>query len=205
MLRTSLVITLSIGRRSARRERGAGAGVGIKGAARGSILDIVDRRFLRAGALALLLLLLPCLRVPAETFLVIVMETRDGEPARPPCAAREGILTALFDDGQIAFELPPGETPPSFDDLPRLGFAAGAGIVAVIVVDWHEESPGAGGIGVTCRGHMVLIDPVAGLRTDPIPLELGNEGRERTVGRTRLGLEIGASLIRAWQAWLVRG
>jgi len=149
--------------------------------------------------------MLPCLRVPAETFLVILTETRDGEPARPPHAAREGILTTLFDDGQIAFELPAGETPPSSDDLPRLGIAAGAGIVAVIVVDWHEEPLGAGSIGVSCRGSIVLLDPVTGLRTAPIPLELGNEGRERAVGRSHLGLEIGASLIRAWQAWLTDG
>ncbi len=188
-----------------RRERAAGDDPGIKDAAQGSILDIVNRRLFRAGTLALACLLLPCLRVSAETFLVVVTETRDGGPVRPPYAAREGILTALFDDGQIAFELPAGEAPPLLDDLPRLGIAAGAGIVAVIVVDWHEESLGEGALGVRCRGHIILMDPVTGRRTDPIPLELGNEDRERAVGRSRLGLEIGASLIRAWQAWLAVG
>ena len=141
-----------------------------------------------------------CLPSFAETFLVIVTETQDGEPARPPYAAREGILAALFEDGQIAFELPEGGTPHSSDDLPRIGIQAGADIVAVVVVDWHEERLDDDTIRVSCRGSLVLIEAATGMRSEPIPMESGNEGRERAVGQLRLGVEIGASLIQAWRA-----
>ena len=99
----------------------------------------MDFRCHRARALAIVFFLTGCLPSFAETFLVIVTETQDGETVVPPFAAREGILAALFEDGQIAFDLPEGGTPHSLDDLPRLGIQAGADIAAVVVVDWHEE------------------------------------------------------------------
>ncbi len=159
----------------------------------------MSRRHRPAIALALVLLLLPVLKVAAETFLVLVTETQDGGRAKPPFTAREGILAVLFDDGHIAFDLPPDGVTPGIDDLPRLGLQAGAGAVAVIVVDWHEEHLDGGALGVSCRGSIVLIDPATGARSDPIPLELDNRDRERAVGRPRLGMEIGQALIRAWQ------
>jgi hypothetical protein len=160
----------------------------------------VDRRVFHAAALALAFLLLPCLRVSAETFLVLVTETQDGGRAKPPFTAREGILAALFEDGQIAFELPADGAPAGIDDLPALGVQAGAGAIAVIVVDWHEERLDGGALRVSCQGTLVLVDPVTGFRSQPLPLMLDNVDRERTVGRPRLGVEIGLFLIRAWQA-----
>jgi hypothetical protein len=152
-----------------------------------------------ATALALVLLLLPGLPLAAETFLLLVTETQDGGRARPPFVAREGILSALFEDGQIAFDLPADWAPPEIDDLPRIGAEAGAGAIAVIVVDWHEERLDGGATRVSCRGSIVLIDPTTGVRSEPITLVLDNQGRERTVDRPRLGVEIGLFLVRAWQ------
>jgi hypothetical protein len=68
------------------------------------------------------------------------------------------------------------------------------------VVDWHEERLDGGALRVSCRGTIVLIDPTTGFRSEPIPIEMDNRDRERTIGRPRLGVEIGLFLIRAWQA-----
>jgi hypothetical protein len=152
-----------------------------------------------ATALALVLLLFPGLPLAAETFLLLVTETQDGGRARPPFTAREGVLAALFEDGQIAFEVPADQAQPGMDDLPRIGAEAGAGAIAVIVVDWHEERLDGGATRVSCRGSIVLIDPATGARSEPITLALDNQDRERTVDRPRLGVEIGLFLVRAWQ------
>ena len=151
-----------------------------------------------ASALALALLLLPSLPLAAETFLLLVMETQDGGRARPPFTAREGILAALFEDGQIAFDLPADGASPDIDDLPLLGVQAGAGAIAVIVVDWHEERLDGGATRVSCRGSIVLIDPATGARSEPIPVALDNKDRERSVDRPGLGVEIGRFLVRTW-------
>lgn len=150
--------------------------------------------------MALAFLLVPVLPAAAATFLVVLAETRDGEPARPPLFAREGILAVLFEDGHIAFDLPAGTPQPAEGDLPRLGLQAGAEIVARIVVDWHEERLVGGATMESCRGNILLVDPKTGRRSELIALELGNLGREGEVGRSGLGREIGTLLIRAWQA-----
>jgi hypothetical protein len=155
-----------------------------------------------AHALVLALLLLPGLPLAAATFLLLVTETQDGVRASPPLTAREGILAALFEDGQIAFDLPADGVTPEFDDLTRLAVQAGADTIAVIVVDWHEEHLYGGATRVSCRGSIVLIDPATGERSEPIPFALDNKDRERSVDRPRLGVEIGLFLARAWQGGL---
>jgi hypothetical protein len=151
-------------------------------------------------ALALVFLLLPILPAPAETFLIAVTETDDGEPSSPPLAAREGILAALFDAEHIGFEFPADEPPPSADSLRLLAVEAGAGIVAVIVVDWHQEPISGGALRVSGRGTIVLVDAHTGRQTASLPLAVGNEGRERIADRPLLGVEIGSALIEAFRA-----
>ncbi len=147
-----------------------------------------------------MLLLLPCFRVSAETILLMVTETRDGLPNRPPFSAREGIMAVLFDDGQIAFETPVDEPVPPRELLPAFGAATGADVVAAVVVDWHEERLPGGLARVSGRGSLVLLDVRSLTWSDEIPLALDNAGRERDVGRAQLGKEIGLLLVRAWQA-----
>ena len=149
--------------------------------------------------LAFLLLLLPVLPAPAETFLVVVIETDDGEPSRPPLAAREGIFSALFDGDHIGFEFPAGEPIPARDALRLLAAEAGAGTVALVVVDWHQERLVGGALRVSGRGTIVLVDAQTGDETDTVPLEVGNEGREQAAGRPRLGVEVGIALIAAFR------
>jgi hypothetical protein len=148
-------------------------------------------------ALALAILLAPVRPASAETFLIVVTETVDGQPATPPLAAREGIFAALFDGDHIGFEVPADASPMSPDDLRLLAVEADAGTVAVIVVDWHQERIPGGALRVSGRGSIVLLDAHTGLRTDSLPLAVGNEGRERIADRPRLGVEIGLALIDA--------
>jgi hypothetical protein len=151
--------------------------------------------------LALVAFLLPVLPAPAETFLVAVAETDDGEPSRPPLAAREGIFAALFDGEHIAFEFPDGGSPPSTGALRLLAAEADAGTVAVIMVDWHQERLAGGALRVSGRGSIVLVDALSGRESPALPLAVGNEGRELIADRPRLGVEIGLALIEAFRAW----
>jgi hypothetical protein len=160
----------------------------------------VSTRCLLPCALALVFLLLPVRPAAAETFLIAVTETDEGEPSLPPLAAREGIFAALFEGEHIAFEVPAGESPQSADALRLLANEAGAGTVAVIVVDWHQERQYGGALRVSGRGSIVLIDARSGKQTDRLPLAVGNDGRERIADRPRLGVEIGVALIEAFRA-----
>jgi hypothetical protein len=144
--------------------------------------------------------LLPARPAAAETFLVAVTETDDGAASPPPLAAREGIFSALFEGEHIAFEVPAGEPPQSADALRLLAVEAGAGTVAVVVVDWHDERQYGGALRVSARGSIVLIDARTGEQTGTLPLAVGNEGREGIADRPRLGVEIGLALIEAFRA-----
>jgi hypothetical protein len=157
----------------------------------------------RLAGLALALLLLPIAAAGAETFLVVVMETLDGEVGPPPHAAREGILAALFDGDQIGFEFPAGEPLPSTDRLRGLAVEAGATTLAVLVVDWHVEPQVGGAWRVGARGNLVLTDAQSGRSSPSIPIEVQKVGSEPAVERYALGLEIGSLLIEAYRAWSV--
>lgn len=150
-------------------------------------------------ALVLALGALPALAVSAETFLVAVTETDDGEPSRPPLAAREGIFTALFDGEHIGFEVPIGMPLPSTEELRLLAADAGAGTVALVVVDWHEERIAGGALRVRGRGSLRFVDAGTGVEAAAVPLAVDNGGREATVDRRRLGVEIGIALIAAYR------
>lgn len=148
-------------------------------------------------ALILALWALPALAASAETFLVVVTETDDGEPSRPPLAAREGIFSALFDGEHIGFEFPTDVPLPSVAELRRLAVDAGAGTIALVAIDWHEERIAGGALRVCARGTLRLVDARTGVETTAVPLAVDNGGREATVDRRRLGMEIGIALIAA--------
>jgi hypothetical protein len=150
-------------------------------------------------ALAAVLLLIPVAPAPAETFLVVVTETDDGEPSKPPLAAREGIFSALFDGEHIGFEFPADAPIPSPDILRDLAVEAGAGTVALVVVDWRQERLVGGALRVSGRGSLVLVDARTGAEAARVPLAVANEGREQAVDRRRLGVEVGIALIAAYR------
>ena len=127
-------------------------------------------------ALALAAFLLAALAAPAETFLVAVTETDDGEPSRPPLTAREGIFAALFDGEHIAFEVPDDGSRQPTGALRLLAAEAGAGTLAVITVDWHQERLTGGAFRVWGRGSIVLVDALSGREAPVLPLAVGNDG-----------------------------
>lgn len=150
--------------------------------------------------LACALLLLPAFAAPAETFLVAVSETVEGEPSGPPFAAREGIFAALFDGEHIGFEFPLDAPWPSTEELRRLAAEAGAGTVALVVVDWREERVAGGALRVSARGSLRLVDARTGVETAAVAFAVDNDGREADVDRLRLGVEIGIALIAAYRS-----
>jgi hypothetical protein len=153
------------------------------------------RQSVPAGALLLLALLLPAFPASASTLLLAVTETDDGQPSALPLAAREGCLAALFDAGELGFDLPAGEPIPAIEALRGLAGGAGADIVAEIVIEWHLEAINRGATRVSGRGSIVLTDVRTGQEVARIAVAVTNEDRERTAGRTALGLEIGSRLV----------
>jgi hypothetical protein len=150
--------------------------------------------------LALALLLAAALPAATETFLVVVSETDDGQPSSSPLAAREGIFSALFEADHIGFEVPADWPPQPMEELRRLARAAGAGVVATIVVDWHQESLSGGAQRISARGSIVVHDALTERETARVTFAVGNEGRERTADRSQLGLEIGTALVGAFRS-----
>lgn len=153
-----------------------------------------------AGALMLALLAAAVLPAAAETFLVAVAETDDGEPSRPPLAAREGIFLALFEADHIGFEVPADWPPRPADELALLANEAGAPVVAMVVVDWHREGRYGGALRVSARGEIVLVDALTGGECARTPIAVTNDGREWIADRLRLGVEIGAALVEAFRS-----
>ena len=51
--------------------------------------------------------LLPAERLPAETYMLLVETTLDGEADPSPPAALEGLMSALFESGQVSFDCGP--------------------------------------------------------------------------------------------------
>jgi len=151
-------------------------------------------------ALMLALLAVAGLPAAAETFLVAVAETDDGEPARPPLAAREGVFSALFEADHIGFEVPADWSPRTADELARLATDAGAPVVAMVVVDWHREGMYGGALRVSARGEIVLVDALTGGECARAPIAVTNDGREWIADRVRLGVEIGAALVEAFRS-----
>jgi hypothetical protein len=157
-------------------------------------------RFALAGTAALAFLLLPALAATAETFLVTVTETDDGQPTAPPLAAREGVFAALFDGEHIGFEVPADRPALPVQDLKLLAREAGADVVAVVAVDWHQERLSGGLLRVSARGSIVFVDALTEHETASVPFSVGNEGRERVADRSRLGVEIGSALVEAFRS-----
>jgi hypothetical protein len=133
----------------------------------------------------------------AQTVLLVVKETLNTSPVAPPFAVHEGLAAALFDDGAILIDLP-GGADMAKQELLRTAVAGGADFVLSVAVDYA----GTGSDAPTVQGHATWsLQTVTGTPITSGTLDATNRGRERSVGRTALGAEIGAALAaRAWAA-----
>jgi hypothetical protein len=96
-----------------------------------------------------------------ETFLVLVQELRNGEAGPRPFASQEGLLSAMFDLGQITFETGPYQPAVdweghSFAEALALARQGGARYLATLQVD-TQVVPQAEGNGVEIRGRAIFL------------------------------------------------
>lgn len=156
-------------------------------------------RALRAMALAFLLAGLP--QAGAETLLVAVDERLDGEAASLPRPITEGLLEALFEADQIAFDLPPGPIPES-TELRRVARETGASLILLLSADCRTLGAveNVSRLGVAVK--LTLLDAASGAELARGDLSADNTGRERDVDLPALGREVGLQAVAALAAAL---
>jgi hypothetical protein len=130
----------------------------------------------------------------AQTVLLVVHEKLDTRPLPPPFAVREGLSGSLFDAGFIVLDAPGTGPVPGPVELARLARSAGAEVVLQCSTEYANTSLGADLVRISARTSFALIDSSTGGFLIQGTREATNKDREREVGRTALGGEIGRDL-----------
>jgi hypothetical protein len=151
-----------------------------------------------------LAVLCPC---AGESFLLVGEETVDGIRQPRPLASAEGIMSAVFEDGQIIFDTGALEVAVDweargFSEPLALAVQGRADFVMAAVIDSHliaaAEPP-----GFLSRARFYLLD-AAGEFAASGELELSNLGREEELPyaalQYQLGTEIGRRLLILWRS-----
>lgn len=142
-------------------------------------------------ALAFLLAGLPA---AAETVLLVVQETANARSLPPPFAVREGITGDLFDAGYIVLDAPGSSSLLAAEQLARLGRSAGADFVVTVAAEYSDTLLGTDTLRISARTAYALIDSATGAVLAQGTRDASNKERERSVGRSVLGGEIGADI-----------
>lgn len=139
-------------------------------------------------ALACLLAALPA---TAQTVLLVVREQADARPLPPPLAVREGLSGSLFDAGFIVLDAPGSAPVPGPAELARLARSAGADIVLEVATEYADTTLGTDLVRISARTSYALIDSSTSGIVAQGTRQATNKDREREVGRSALGSEIG--------------
>jgi hypothetical protein len=150
-------------------------------------------------AVLLLALLLTGAALGAETYMLLVESILDGQPDPSPPAVTEGLMSALFEAGQVTFDCGPYRPEADWQHLQfreplEIAFEGGAHYLATIRVEVRTlpaESPLAGSppadsppapagrlAAFALQARFQLWDPHGGARLGEAELELDNRGRE---------------------------
>jgi hypothetical protein len=138
--------------------------------------------------------LLAALPASAQTVLLIVREKKDAQPLPPPLAVREGVSGSLFDAGFIVIDAPGTAAVPGPTELAKLARSAGAELVLQCSTEYADTSLGADMVRISARTSFALIDSSNGGILFQGTGDATNKDRERDVGRTALGAEIGKDI-----------
>ena len=146
--------------------------------------------------------MLPLCHAAADTILLSTRESVDGRPCAQPWPLEEGLFAALFDAGQIVFAQDATDAALPAADLVRLARAGGADWILEAVVDFQGEPVPRRSRADRGPGPLDPHPPAGGAQAGGGVVEATNEGRERTIGRTALGAEMGEAIARALEAVL---
>ncbi len=167
----------------------------------------------RAAISVLILLLTAALPLRADTFLLVLEEWRDGERVPLSMASREGMMAALFDAGQVAFDMDAGQTRVDWD---RLGFRSVLAIarqggaryvMAARIRSTVTTSPGEGRertVSIASRALYYLLRAGTSAVVGAGSFDLQGQDRESEdpyrAFLFRVGQELSSRLIQLWEA-----
>jgi len=139
---------------------------------------------LRPGLLlGLCLGLLPVASLPAETYMLLVETTLDGQ-ADPSPPAIEGLMSALFESGQVSFDCGPYSPEADWQNLRfreplEIAFQGGAHYLATVRLQARTLSVADGGPpAFAVQARFQLWRPPEGTLLGEGSLELDNRARE---------------------------
>ena len=147
--------------------------------------------------LGLCLGLLPATVLPAETYMLLVETTLDGEADPSPPAAVEGLMSALFESGQVSFDCGPYSPQADWQNLQfreplEIAFQGGAHYLATVrlqarTLPVEDASPPAFAV----QARFQLWKPPEGALLGEGSLELDNRTREEELPYEALLLRAG--------------
>jgi len=148
-------------------------------------------RLVPVGLLSLAIALGAAGALGAETIMLAVQETVDGNPGAPPLPTVEGVSGGLFDAGHIVFDA--GKVSPSAKtaELARLARDADAGWVLRVAASYTQTKLDQGAIRVACSATFSLVNAQSGETSFTDKVSATNAGREKSTDREALGMELG--------------
>jgi hypothetical protein len=149
-----------------------------------------------------LALLLSSAVLGAETYMLLVESTLDGQPDPSPQAMTEGLMAAMFEAGQVTFDCGPYRPQADWRNLQfreplEIAFEGGAHYLATIRLEIRslpaDPPPAEDGRlpAFALQARFQLWDPRGGARLGEGELELDNRGREQELPYEALLLHAG--------------
>jgi hypothetical protein len=135
-------------------------------------------------AVLLLGLLLAAPAAPAETYMLLVEQSLDGEEGPAPEAGLQGLMSAMFDRGHVTFDSGPYRPEADWEGLQfreplEIAREGGAHYLATVRLAARSLPAAAGEPApFALRGQFHLWDPRSGRLLGGGELELDNRGRE---------------------------
>ena len=132
----------------------------------------------------LLGMLLAVAALPAETYMLLVESSLDGEAAPSPPAALEGLMSAMFESGQVTFDCGPYRPQADWQDLEfreplEIALQGGAHYLATVRLAVRSLPAQAGRLpSFALQARFQLWDPRGGGLLGEGGLELDNRDRE---------------------------
>jgi len=127
----------------------------------------------------------------AETVMIAASETIDGAPSQPPLPTVEGVASGLFEAGHIVFDAGDVGASPRTGDLARVAREGKAGWLLQINAAYTQTKLDQNATRVACSANFSLVDTASGATSLSDKVSLTNAGREKSVDRAALGVELG--------------
>ncbi len=126
----------------------------------------------------------------AETVLVAVKETVDGAQSPPPLPSVDGVFAGLFAAGHVVFDAG-SHDPSATGELVEAARQGGAGWLLQITVSYTQTKLDQGAVRVAGSASFSLVNATTGVTSLSDKVAVSNTGREKSMDRTALGVELG--------------